>query len=79
VPAYLLDAGGRIVSVALLEVSAKRPRPADYAEDWGKGPLPFDWVIFTPRAERSDPCAGLRAHRPAQPQEPAKGPGDRAP
>ena len=78
-PSYLPDAGGRIASVALIEVSGKRPQPADYAQDFGKGPLPFDWMIFTPRAERSDPCAGLRAHRRAQPEEPAKGPGDRAP
>lgn len=78
VPAYLPDAGGRIASVLLVEVSGKRHEPAAYAEDFGKGPLPFDWVIFTPRAKRPDPCAALRAHRGAMGKD-RKGASDRAP
>lgn len=77
VPAYLPEASGRIASVLLVEVSAKRREPAAYAEDYGKGPLPFDWVIFTPRAKRADPCAELRAHRRAQGK--GRGEGGRAP
>lgn len=65
VPSYLFDPGARVATVLLVEVSAKRRAPADYAADYGKGPLPFDWVIFTPAAERPDPCAELRAHRRA--------------
>jgi uncharacterized iron-regulated protein len=76
VPSYLPDPG-KIVSVLLVEVSARRREPAAYAEDFGKGPLPFDWVIFTPRAERPDPCAALRAHRRAEGKDRAAA--DRAP
>ncbi len=79
VPAYLTDTGARVASVLLVEVSAKRLEPAAYAEDYGKGPLPFDWVIFTPRAERPDPCAELRAHRRAQGKSKAPAAADRAP
>jgi len=57
----------RVVSVGLLEVEAGRPAPADYAADWGAaGVLPFDYVVFTPGAERPDPCEKLRAAHPPQ-------------
>jgi uncharacterized iron-regulated protein len=71
VPAVLAPdvPGRRIVSVGLLEVEPGRPAPADYAADWGAaGTLPFDYVVFTPGAERPDPCAKLReAHTPKKP------------
>jgi len=54
--------GRRLLSIAMLEVESGRPSPKDYAADWGAtGMLPFDYVIFTPAAEREDPCAKLRA------------------
>ena len=54
--------GRRLLSIAMLEVESGRPSPKDYAADWGTaGALPFDYVIFTPGAEREDPCAKLRA------------------
>ena len=58
--------GRRLVSVGLLEVESGRPVPRDYVADWGSsGVLPFDYVVFTPAAERPDPCAKLRAaHAP---------------
>jgi uncharacterized iron-regulated protein len=48
-----------VVAVAHLEVQADRRHPDDYAAEYG-GALPFDFVIFTPAAEREDPCEGLR-------------------
>jgi uncharacterized iron-regulated protein len=52
--------GRRLLSIAMLEAEPGRPSPKDYAADWG-ATLPFDYVIFTPGAEREDPCAKLRA------------------
>jgi uncharacterized iron-regulated protein len=53
-----------LASVAFLEVSPGDLDPADYAGAYGVARLPFDWVVFTPAAEREDPCAALReAHR----------------
>ncbi len=52
--------GKKVVAIAFEEVSANATQPAGYEEDWGKGPLPFDFVVFTPRTKREDPCAGLR-------------------
>jgi uncharacterized iron-regulated protein len=49
-----------VLSVAFLEVSPRDLDPAAYAEAYGTAALPFDWVVFTPAAERTDPCAGLR-------------------
>ncbi|HYD40517.1 MAG TPA: ChaN family lipoprotein [Anaeromyxobacter sp.] len=43
-----------VVSVAFREVSpGERAPPA--------GPLPWDFVVFTPGVDRGDPCAGMRA------------------
>lgn len=50
----------RIVAVALLEVTADRTEPAAYGQTFGKGPLPFDFVVFTPGLEREDPCEGIQ-------------------
>ncbi|HET8899939.1 MAG TPA: ChaN family lipoprotein [Rhodanobacteraceae bacterium] len=54
------DAAASVLSVALIEVQADRLKPADYAAGYGVRQLPFDYVIFTPRAERADPCVALR-------------------
>jgi len=54
--------GKKVVGIAFEEVSADAKTPAGYEEDWGKGPLPFDFVVFTPRAKREDACAGMRKH-----------------
>ncbi len=50
-----------MVAVAFQEVSPEAGEPADYALDEG-GTLPFDYVVFTPAAEREDPCEQLREH-----------------
>jgi hypothetical protein len=43
-----------VLSIAFREVEPGEERP-----DAG-GPLPWDWVVFTPGTERGDPCEGLR-------------------
>ncbi len=62
VPYYLRPdlAGRKLVSVAFVEVDESRPQPQSYAEEWGSAGLPFDFVVFTPRMEREDPCQALK-------------------
>jgi uncharacterized iron-regulated protein len=64
VPAYLArEARGRnVISVGIVEVSAGKSEPAQYAAEFGEGPLPLDYAIFTPVTDREDPCEGLRGH-----------------
>jgi uncharacterized iron-regulated protein len=50
VPFYL--AGG-VLSIAFVEVEADKETPQDYAQD-------FDYLWFTPRAVRDDPCEALK-------------------
>jgi len=61
VPAYLAtDAPGRkVVAVGFVEVEADKREPQGY-EDGGGGSLPYDFAVFTPGAEREDPCEGFR-------------------
>lgn len=57
--------GRRIVSVAFLEVDADAQDPAAQMaailKDLGAKTFPFDYAVFTPGAERGDPCEALRA------------------
>jgi hypothetical protein len=64
VPALVAkDAPGRkVLSLAFFEVNPEKLEPAGYDKGWGKGPLPFDYVVFTPAMEREDPCAGFKEH-----------------
>ena len=50
VPLYL--AAADLISIAFVEVEAENTRPADFLS-----PATFDYVWFTPRARRNDPCA----------------------
>jgi uncharacterized iron-regulated protein len=61
VPAWLVRElpGTRVMAVGHLEVQADLRHPDDYAAEYGGG-LPFDFVIFTPAAEREDPCLELK-------------------
>jgi uncharacterized iron-regulated protein len=75
VPAWLRRElpGKRVVAVGHLEVQAGLDHPDDYAAEYGTA-LPFDYVIFTPGAEREDPCLELKKqmdHKKAAPS--AKG------
>ena len=49
-----------IVSVAWHEVDDDLTTPQRYAEYWRAGQLPFDYVWFTQRLERPDPCEQLK-------------------
>jgi hypothetical protein len=62
VPAWLerMRPGARAVSIGLVEVDADRGWPREYVEPYGSSRLPFDFVVFTPRAEREEPCEQLR-------------------
>jgi uncharacterized iron-regulated protein len=62
VPARLatLSPGARVRSVAFIEVSAGKHEPQGYADGFGIGRLPFDYIWFTPAAEREDLCEKIR-------------------
>ena len=64
VPKYLVQSrpDAKIVSIAWLEVVPEADVVADYAQRWGNGTLPFDYVWFTPRTDRPDPCEQFRKH-----------------
>ncbi len=49
-----------VVSVALIEVEPGKERPPAYAAPYNVRRLPFDYVLFTPAAQRKDPCVALR-------------------
>lgn len=61
VPAYVrrIDPAARTVSIAFVEVDAKRTNAESYAERFG-GRLPFDYVWFTPAGDDEDPCEKFR-------------------
>jgi uncharacterized iron-regulated protein len=58
VPLHLARRGrtGAIAVLAPIEVRAGATTPTDYAAAFGAARLPFDFVWFTPRRERDDPC-----------------------
>lgn len=52
----------RILTVTPLEVREGARHPRQYNSDWGTDALPFDYVWFTPRAKRKDPCEEMKQH-----------------
>jgi uncharacterized iron-regulated protein len=68
VPLYLRARapGAGIVSIAFTEVEAGIEAAAAYetASATGPGDTVFDYLWFSPRAERDDPCADLKMPRP---------------
>jgi uncharacterized iron-regulated protein len=74
VPAWLAqDAPGKkLVTVAMVEVDPSQKAPGDYVVEFGKGPFPFDYAIFTPATKREDPCEKLRARTRATKEKEAK-------
>lgn len=54
------DAKITIASVAFVEVDEGELEPHGYAAKWHAATLPFDYVIFTPRASDEDACAQMR-------------------
>jgi len=61
-PMYLKaeDPNASILSIAWMEVSEDATDPKDYAKPWGHEAMPFDYVIFTPAADRPDPCEEMK-------------------
>lgn len=65
----------RIVSIGFVEVNQDRNDPQAYGGDSATGEAPFDLIWFTPRVNRTDPCADYGkpkaeaqpANEPAQP------------
>ncbi len=70
VPAWLArDAPGmKVVTLTFVEVDPNAKAPADYVEQFGRGPFPFDFAIFTPGTKREDPCEGLRERLRTHPE-----------
>lgn len=54
------DATITIASVAFVEVDDGVLEPHGYAAKWHAATLPFDYVVFTPRASDEDACANMR-------------------
>jgi uncharacterized iron-regulated protein len=82
VPAWIAQDAPRkkLVTVAMVEVDPSQKAPGDYVVEFGKGPFPFDYAIFTPATKREDPCEKLRARtRPASPADPGTPPPAAAP
>lgn len=59
VPMYLAGDGKKILAVGFFEVTEGDVRVEDYGARW-EGGLPFDYVWFTVRFDRADPCAALQ-------------------
>lgn len=53
--------GAKLLSVGFIEVQPGATVPNDYARELGAERLPFDVVIFTPAAEREDPCKAFHS------------------
>ncbi|MBD3648451.1 MAG: ChaN family lipoprotein [Pseudomonadales bacterium] len=51
-----------IISLGLVEVVQEAENLDTYLAMWDHAELPFDYVWFTPRAARSDPCEEMRTH-----------------
>jgi uncharacterized iron-regulated protein len=73
VPSYLApDAGtGKIAAVAFREVSTGEQEPSAYTPDPETKLVPYDYLVFTPRMKRTDPCEELRQHLKAPAKETA--------
>ncbi len=64
VPFYLSsqDQENNLLVIGWLEVQTDIADVESYATQWGAHQLPFDYVWFTPRVDRPDPCEQFRQH-----------------
>lgn len=53
-----------VISLAVIEVEEGKADPEAYVPRGPDGKPAADYVVFTPKAERGDPCAALRARKP---------------
>ncbi len=70
VPVYLamLAPAARRVSVAMIEVQPGMLAPEEYGAVFAAARLPFDFAVFTPAAEREDPCKALEQRMKKHPR-----------
>ena len=54
------DPAADSLSVAMIETRPGKTAPTDYAAAYNVPRLPFDYVLFTPGATRTDPCVALK-------------------
>ncbi|WP_455211994.1 ChaN family lipoprotein [Kaarinaea lacus] len=71
VPGFIrsVDNSAKIFTMAWMEVDKRLSNPEDYSEYWGTEELPFDYVWFTARIDRPDPCEELKKHHKFSKQE----------
>lgn len=64
VPMYIRSESkdAKILSIAWLEVVNEYGDMDQYAQRWGGEKIPFDYIWFTPRVDRPDPCKSFRQH-----------------
>jgi len=64
VPAYLskMNPNQRIVSIALIETLNEITTANEYSQIWASDVMPFDYIWFTKRVNRKDPCEELKDH-----------------
>lgn len=60
VPLYLSATHGMACAVGMLEVEDGKNNPVDYFDGNAGDIREFDFVRFTPRWDRPDPCAGFK-------------------
>jgi len=56
-----------ILSIGFVEVVPEQIAPKDYETESATGDAPYDVIWFTPRAERTNPCANFGKPKDAQP------------
>lgn len=71
VPGFIrsADKSAKIFTMAWMEVDQRFSNPEEYREYWGTEDLPFDYVWFTARIDRPDPCEELKKHHKFSKQE----------
>jgi len=57
----------RVISIGFVEVSPGMTDPEDYETESATGDVPYDLIWFSPRNERTDPCANFGKPKEAQP------------
>jgi len=65
VPLYLSsqDKEAKIIAIAMFEVEQEHVDIAPYSKRWDAEEFPFDYIWFTARANREDPCLFFEKHK----------------
>ena len=64
VPAYIKsrEPDASITAIAMMEVVEEITEPVEYAQAWASDGIPFDYVWFSGRIGREDPCEEMRQY-----------------